>query len=56
MHESFHASAPEDFARSWFARANSLFGAFIYRLYEKGILDQVLDLALALLSDTAEAE
>ena len=51
MHESFHADAPEDFTRSWFAWANSLFGEFIYRLYEKGILDQVLDLALEMLPD-----
>lgn len=46
MHESFHADDPEDFTRSWFAWANSLFGEFIYRLYEKGILDRVIDLAL----------
>jgi len=46
MHESFDANNPEDFTRVWFAWANSLFGEFIYRLYEQGILDQVLTLAL----------
>lgn len=50
MHESFNANAPEDFTRSWFAWANSLFGEFIYRLYEKGTMDQVLTLALEMAS------
>ena len=35
MHESFHPDHPEQFTRSWFAWANSLFGEFIYRWITK---------------------
>lgn len=42
MHESFDPAKPEDFTRSWFAWANSLFGEMVYRLYEDGRLDDVL--------------
>ena len=42
MHESFDPAKPEDFTRSWFAWANSLFGETVYRLYEDGRLDDVL--------------
>ena len=42
MHESFDPNAPEQFTRDWFAWANSMFGELIYRLYEQGILSQVI--------------
>ncbi len=42
MHESFDPNAPEQFTRSWFAWANSMFGEMIYRLYEDGRLQNVL--------------
>ncbi len=43
MHESFHPDHPEQFTRPWFAWANSLFGEAIYRLWESGKLESVLD-------------
>ena len=43
MHESFDPDKPEDFTRSWFAWANSMFGELIYRLHEDGILRAVLE-------------
>lgn len=46
MHESFDPEAPENFTRSWFAWANSLFGELIYRLHERGVLSEVLSKAL----------
>lgn len=47
MHESFDPNAPEQFTRDWFAWANSMFGELVYRLYEQGILAQVLREAMA---------
>ncbi|WP_141734433.1 glycoside hydrolase family 125 protein [Oligoflexus tunisiensis] len=35
MHESFHRDTPEDFTRSWFGWANSLFGELILHLYRR---------------------
>ena len=40
--EIFDPNAPEQFTRSWFAWANSMFGEMIYRLYEDGRLQSVL--------------
>lgn len=34
MHESFYVDRPQDFSRSWFAWANTLFGELILHLYE----------------------
>lgn len=42
MHESFDPNAPEQFTRSWFAWANSMFGQLIYLLYEADWLEEVL--------------
>ena len=47
MHESFDPNAPEQFTRDWFAWANSMFGELVFRLYEEGILSQVIREALA---------
>lgn len=35
MHESFHKDKPEEFTRSWFAWANTLFGELILDIYHK---------------------
>lgn len=35
MHEGFNKDKPEDFTRSWFAWANSLFGELILKLYNE---------------------
>lgn len=43
MHESFDKDAPDRFTRSWFAWANSMFGEWIYRLYEAGSLKGVVE-------------
>ena len=42
MHESFDPNDPNQFTRSWFAWANSMFGELLYRLYEQGMLETVL--------------
>lgn len=42
MHESFDPDAPEQYTRSWFAWANSMFAELIFRLHEDGRLRQVL--------------
>ena len=33
MHEAFHKDNPDDFNRSWFAWANTLFGELILKLF-----------------------
>lgn len=38
MHESFHKDDPENFSRSWFAWANTLFGELILKLVTEGKL------------------
>ncbi|MFY8005204.1 MAG: glycoside hydrolase family 125 protein, partial [Chitinophagaceae bacterium] len=35
MHESFHKDNPNDFTRSWFAWANTLFGELIVKIYHE---------------------
>lgn len=35
MHESFHKDDPEDFSRTWFAWANTLFGELMVKLYRE---------------------
>lgn len=39
MHESFHKDNPDNFTRSWFAWANTLFGELIVHLIDEGKLD-----------------
>lgn len=39
MHESIHKDNPEDFTRSWFAWANSLFAELLIQVKEKGIFE-----------------
>ncbi len=46
MHESFDPQNPNDFTRTWFAWANSMFGEFVYRLYEDKELDTVVQNAV----------
>jgi meiotically up-regulated gene 157 (Mug157) protein len=35
MHESFHKDDPKKFSRSWFAWANTLFGEFLWKVYQE---------------------
>lgn len=35
MHESFHKDDPKNFTRSWFAWANTLFGEFLWKVYQE---------------------
>lgn len=35
MHESFHKDDPENFTRSWFAWANTLFGEFLWKTWQE---------------------
>ncbi len=43
MHETFHQDNPENFTRSWFAWANTLFGELISKIHQerKHILNQI---------------
>lgn len=43
MHEGFDPNEPDKFTREWFAWANSMFGEMVYRLYEKGILEKLME-------------
>lgn len=40
MHESFHKDNPEKFTRAWFAWTNTLFGEFLWKVYneKRGLL------------------
>lgn len=35
MHETFHKDDPNNFTRSWFAWANTLFGEFLWKTYQE---------------------
>ena len=35
MHESFHKNNDEDYTRSWFAWANTLFGSLVMKIYNE---------------------
>jgi meiotically up-regulated gene 157 (Mug157) protein len=35
MHESFHKDDPKKFTRAWFAWANTLFGEFLWKVYQE---------------------
>lgn len=35
MHESFHKDDPQQFTRKWFAWANTLFGEFVWKVYQE---------------------
>lgn len=35
MHESFHKDDPNNFTRKWFAWANTLFGEFLWKVYQE---------------------
>lgn len=41
MHESFHKDHPEQYTRSWFAWANSLFAELLIRLKEEKFLEKM---------------
>lgn len=42
MHESFDRNDPDQFTRSWFAWANSMFGELVFRMHEQGELAQAV--------------
>ena len=42
MHEGFDKDNAANFTRPWFAWANSMFGEFIYRLYEQGRIARII--------------
>lgn len=44
MHESFNKDKPEEFTRSWFAWANTLFGELILKLINEGKVDLINNL------------
>lgn len=35
MHESFHKDDPKKFSRAWFAWANTIFGEFLWKVYQE---------------------
>jgi len=35
MHESFHKNDPSNFTRKWFAWANTIFGEFVWKVYQE---------------------
>ena len=35
MHESFHEDGSKKFTRAWFAWANTLFGEFLWKIYNE---------------------
>lgn len=47
IHETFHKDNPENFTRSWFAWANTLFGELIVHLIDEGKLDLLNSINLA---------
>lgn len=46
MHESFDPEQPENYTRSWFAWANSMFGELIYHMYKQGELTNAVHLLI----------
>ncbi|MBQ7794330.1 MAG: glycoside hydrolase family 125 protein, partial [Clostridia bacterium] len=42
MHESFNPDNPNEFTRAWFSWADGLFAQLILKLYEKGLLENIV--------------